>query len=395
MGLNSINEKDRLLNLSMLGDLGYNCIGDMYNVDMLKQSIDKFDENDDFDDSFLDYDDIMLDAYRCYLNDINSIDNRTSLENNKLFNDILVIIQKLNILFDKANNLDYSENEKNILWLGDKYNYFVSNCSDVELLDDIKKLYDEYVIKRNLYLETNLKFVIMIAKKIWNSECFLELEDLIQYGNIGLIRAIEVYDSSKDVEFLTYAGYWVKHSIIYNSKKVMHPVRLPVNWYATRNKWVKAIEFLVHNLGRYPSFLEIAKHVEMEPDKLGVIIDAFSMCISLDMLLEDNLNEITEGFVDPYFCDKFSFLIDDTFSIDKDIEYEEMSLELDYYMDLYLSDREKFILKSKYGFIERKDVAELASMYGISESRLYNIMKNSYVKLLKHKDFRKMRVYLR
>ena len=394
MGLNSKNEKDLLLNLSLFDGFSYNCFGDMYNVDMLKKSIDNLDENDD-DDSFLSCDDIVLDAYRYYLNDVNSIDVRTSIENSKLLDEVLMIIKKLNILFDKASNLDDSENKNNILWFCDKYNYFVSNCSDVELLNDIKQLYDEYIIKRNLYLESNLKFVVKVAKSFWDSECFLELEDLIQYGNMGLIRAIEVYDSSKGVEFLTYAGYWINQSIIYNSKKVMHPVRLPLNWYMIRNKWVKAIEYLVHTLGRYPSFLEISQYLEMDLDKLGMIIESFSMCSSLELLLEDNLNEITEGFIDPYYSNKLAFLIDNTFSIDKDIEYEEMSSELEYYMDLCLNDREKFILKSKYGFIEKKDASELANMYGISESRLYNILKNSYVKLLKHRDFRKMRVYLR
>ena len=112
----------------------------------------------------------------------------------------------------------------------------------------------------------------MIAKSYCGGESGLELEDLIQYGNMGLIRAIEMYDSSKDVEFLTYAGYWIKQSIIYNSKKVMYTIKLPVHWYETKNKWARSIEFLTQKLGRYPSMDEIALDIDMESKKLQMII---------------------------------------------------------------------------------------------------------------------------
>lgn len=394
------NEKDKLLNLSLLDELNYNRFVDMYGVDLLIKTINGLCDEDTsllcrlgmYDEEITTDD---MDAYQYYINDIRNINDKDNLEYDNLLNEILLILKELNNLFDRVDNVSKIGNNKVVPWVNDKLNYCISNCSDKELLDNIKKLYNKYTVKRNLFIELNLKFVIMIAKSFWDSECFLELEDLIQYGNIGLIRAIEVYDLDKNVEFLTYAGYWIKHSIIYNSKKVMHPVRLPVNWYSIRNRWVRAIECLVQRLGRYPSFLEIAEYVQIEPKKLKMIVDSFSMCTSLELYMEDSLNEITEGFVDPHLCDKLSFLIDDEFSIDKDIENEQMSLELEHYMDLCLNDREKYILKSKYGFIDEKGVSELANMYGVSESRLYQIIQRSYIKLLRNNEFKKMKVYLR
>ena len=398
--------KTILLGLSSVSDSQYNRLIDVYGEDVLIDTIKELYNEDNsillkigkfVSDLYLnlDLDEVIMDAYDYYIKDIKNVDKKTDDEKNKLFDEIVIIVRKLNKLFDKFEIVTDMDNKNKVPWLGDKVEYCFNNCTDMNLLNNIRNLYIEYVKKRNIFLESYLKFVIMVAKTFRSSENGLDFEDLIQYGNMGLIRAIEMYDSSKDVEFLTYAGYWIKQSIIYNSKKVMYTIKLPVHWYETRNKWARAIEYLTQKLGRYPTLDEIALYMDMEPKKLQMIIHSFQMFSSLDELIESNLDEPTDECVCEYDRSMIELIEDNNYSLDRNIEYEEMSFELKYYMDLCLNDRERFILKSRFGFIDGIGISELSKMYGISESRVYQIVQDSCIKLYRNNEFKKMKVYLR
>ena len=395
-----------LLGLSSVSDSQYNRLIDVYGEDVLIDTIKELYNEDNsillkigkfVSDLYLnlDLDEVIMDAYDYYIKDIKNVDKKTDDEKNKLFDEIVIIVRKLNKLFGKFEKVSDMDNKCIVPWLSDKIEYCINNYKDKDLLNNIKNLYDEYVNKRNIFLESYLKFVIMVAKTFRSSENGLDLEDLIQYGNMGLIRAIEMYDSSKDVEFLTYAGYWIKQSIIYNSKKVMYTIKLPVHWYETRNKWARAIEYLTQKFGRYPTFDEVALYIDMEPKKLQMIINSFQMFSSLDELIECNLDEPTDECACEYDRSMIELMKDNNFSLDSDMEYNDLSSELEYYMDLCLNERERFILKSRFGFIDEISVLELAKMYGISESRVYQIIKDSCGKLFRNKEFKKMKVYLR
>ena len=398
--------KTILLGLSEITNTQYNRLIKVYGEDVLIDTIKELYNEDNsillkigkfLSDLYLnlDLDEVIMDAYDYYIKDIKNVDKKNDDEKNKLLNEIVAIVGKLNELFDKFEIVTDMDNKNKVPWLGDKVEYCFNNCTDMNLLNNIRNLYHEYVKKRNIFLESYLKFVIMVAKTFRSSENGLDLEDLIQYGNMGLIRAIEMYDSNKDVEFLTYAGYWVKQSIIYNSKKVMYPIKFPVHWYETRNKWARAIECLIQKLGRYPTLDEISLYIDMEPKKLQMILHSFQMFSSLDELMECNLDEITNECVCEYDRSMIELIEDNNFSLDRNIEYEEMSSELEYYMNLCLNDRERFILKSRFGFIDGIGISELAKMYGISESRVYEIIRKSCGKLYRNNEFKKMKVYLR
>lgn len=398
--------KTILLGLSDVSDSQYNRLIEVYGEDLLIDTIKEIYNEDNsillkigkfVSDLYLniDLDNEMKSAYGYYLDDVDSILDMISEEKNQLLLDVVMIAKRINRLFDKVDGIEEPMNDKIVPWIGDKIEYSRKFCKDINLLDKIKFLYKEYVTKRNELLETYLKFVIMIAKSFYSSDSELELEDLIQYGNMGLIRAIEMYDCDKNVEFLTYAGYWIKQSIIFNSKKVMYPIKFPIHWYEIRNKWARAIEFLIQQLGRYPNLDEIALYIDIEPKKLLMIINSFQMFSSLDELMESNLDEPTDECVCEYDIRRIELMEDNNFSLDGKIEYEEMSSELERYMNLCLDDRSRFILKCRFGFIDGIGISELSKIYGISESRVYEIIRKSCGKLYKNEEFRKMKVYLR
>ena len=398
--------KTILMGLSLVSDSQYNRLIEVYGEDVVIDVIKELYNEDNsillklgkfVSDLYLNLnlDEVVMDAYDYYIKDIKNVEKKSDDEKNKLLNEIVVIIGKLNMLFDKIEKVDDMDNKNNVPWLSDKMEYVLNNYKDMDLINNIKNLYNEYVNKRNIFLESYLRFVIMVAKTFRSSESGLDLEDLIQYGNMGLIRAIEMYDSSKDVEFLTYAGYWIKQSIIYNSKKVMYTIKLPVHWHEIRSKWARSIESLTQKLGRYPTMDEIALDIDMESKKLQMIIHSFQMFSSLDELIENNLDESTDECICEYDRSMIEIVADDNFSLDRNMEYSDMCSELDYYMNLYLNDREIFILKTRFGFIDEISVPELAKMYGVSEQRIYQIIQNSCVKLFKNDDFKKMKIYLR
>ena len=223
--------KKILLELDDISNLQYNRLVDIYgkrNVDLVIKKL----VNDDDRlalklGRFVTNNDLSmplenLSAYDYYINDISSLSELSLTHKRELINQIVFIISELNKLFDRVGNISNIGNKRVKPWISDKVLFCLTYCNDLELLNKIKVLYKSFVEKRNELVEDNLKFVILCSKLYHNRECGVEFEDLIQYGNLGIMRAVETYNPEYDTEFVTYAGYWTKQSIITNSKKIMH-----------------------------------------------------------------------------------------------------------------------------------------------------------------------------
>jgi len=388
---NDYNEiKYILLNLDDVSTIQFSRLVDVYGRELVNQVIKDLREVDSKKDSskeMIDIDDRFISAYDYYVEDIRSIIELSSFEKNKLLGRIFDMIQELNELFDIIIDFDKVYGNKSRPWISDKVEYCLKNCNNKELLHRINILYKEYVCKRDILVENNLKFVIYIIKKHFKNECFVDFNDLIQNGNLGLMRAIETYNPCYDTEFVTYAGYWIKQSIIRNGKKMMYPYKIPMHLFDKNNRILSVIDMLIGKFDRFPTYMEIANYMNISPEKINYIMEAFAPIVSLD--------DFSGIYVDGVEIPKKDLVVDENVKLEEDMFDKTLSIELEEFMGKCLTEREIFILKNLYGFDRYMSQTQLSKELGISSQRIDQIKKRALKKLYDNKDFRSMKVYLR
>ena len=327
-----------------------------------------------------------MDSYDYYLSDISMIDSIEIDTKDILIEEIIQIINKLNELFVRLNCNDDILGKNKKPWINDKVEFCINNCDDKNVLKVINNLYNKYVIKRNILVESNLKFVIMIAKKYIRKDG-LSMQDLIQYGNIGLIRAIETYDLKFDVKFLTYADRWINQVIRLNIKNTKSDLRAPLYLFDINVSRVRAIDYLSQQLGRIPTNKEVADYTGISLDKIELVVNMFSGLISLD--------EPVDFFNDGREVLKRDFLLDENANIEEETFGNFLVDELNEFMLDCLTEKEIFILRHRFGFDGDMTFDEIASLLGISYQRVEQLQKRALKKLRNNPKANDMLVYLR
>jgi len=138
----------------------------------------------------------------------------------------------------------------------------------------------------------NLRFVISVAKQYQNQG--LSFPDLINEGNLGLVKAAKKFDETRGFKFISYAVWWIRQSIIQAISDQTRIVRLPINRLSSINKISKAIPYLEQELGREPSDSEIAGYLELTSEEIKLANDIKMRHISFDMpLSQDSNNEFS------------------------------------------------------------------------------------------------------
>lgn len=246
----------------------------------------------------------------------------------------------------------------------------ISIEEEIELAQMIKKGGREGDRAKNKLVEANLRFVVSVAKQYQHQG--LTLTDLIDEGNIGLIKAAERFDETRGFKFISYAVWWIRQSILQAIAEQSRIVRLPLNQVGSLNKVNHEINKFEQENQRRPSVAELADRTGVDEEKISQSMAASGHHVSIDAPFGDD--------EDNSMADVMSSGDDNR--TDKHVDHESMALEMRQVLSKVLKDRERQIVCACYGIGEpEKGLEEIGDKMGLTRERVRQIREKSIAKL--------------
>ncbi|MFN8158788.1 MAG: RNA polymerase sigma factor [Candidatus Nanopelagicales bacterium] len=252
-----------------------------------------------------------------------------------------------------------------------------------EIRGDLEWIAEDGRRAKNHLLEANLRLVVSLAKR-YTGRGMLFL-DLIQEGNLGLIRAVEKFDYTKGYKFSTYATWWIRQAITRAMADQARTIRIPVHMVEVINKLARVQRQMLQDLGREPTPEELAKELDMTPEKVVEVQKYGREPISLHTPLgEDGDSE-------------FGDLIEDSEAIvpADAVSFTLLQEQLDSVLDT-LSEREAGVVKMRFGLTDGqpKTLDEIGKVYGVTRERIRQIESKTMSKLRHPSRSQVLRDYL-
>lgn len=254
-------------------------------------------------------------------------------------------------------------------------NYF-KEISEIELLTPEEEIDLARRIKQNDHralkklVNANLRFVVSVAKNYQNHG--LSLEDLINEGNLGLMKAAYRFDETRGFKFISYAVWWIKQSILQAIAEKTRMIRLPLNRVGTLTKIGKVYSSLEQEYERAPTSEEIAEVLDLDSEEVSSTVKRASRAVSMDSPLHSDSNsrlvDILHNQQDP--------------EPDSDVMDESLKEDVRYILNT-LSQREARILKLYYGLDGEKPhtLEEIGVMFKLTRERVRQIKEKALLKL--------------
>ncbi len=216
----------------------------------------------------------------------------------------------------------------------------------------------------------NLRFVVSVAKQYQNQG--LSLPDLINEGNLGLIKAAEKFDETRGFKFISYAVWWIRQSILQALAEQSRIVRLPLNQVGSLNKINKAFSKFEQENERKPSPEELSDVLDIPVDKIADTMKVSGRHISVDApFVEGEDNSLLDVMIN-----------DDSPNADRVLINESLSKEIERVLAFTLSDRERDIVKKFFGIgVTEMTLEEIGDEFGLTRERVRQIKEKAIRKL--------------
>ena len=227
---------------------------------------------------------------------------------------------------------------------------------------------------RKQFIMSNLRLVVWIAKKYTNRA--LQLHDLIQEGNLGLMKAVEKFEYRRGYKFSTYATWWIRQAVVRAIANQSRTIRIPVHMIENINKLTRTSRSLVRELGREPTAEEIGEHMHLPASKVRKIIKIAQAPVSLESPVgeeeDSHLGDLIEDADAPS-------PLDDVVSADQREQIDKALRSL--------SPREELVLRMRFGVGEGTEhtLAEVGKTFGVTRERIRQI-ESKALRKLRHPD---------
>lgn len=245
----------------------------------------------------------------------------------------------------------------------------LSAKEEVELA---KAIIDSSEEAKEKFINANYRLVVSIAKR-YRKET-VDMLDLIQAGNIGLIKAVEKYDYKKGFKFSTYATWWIKQSITRYIDDCENTIRIPVHLHQRINFVKRKKQELANVLQREPNIEELAEVCELEVDKVLDILKKDKNIVSLDTPIKEDEDSSLVEFIpsDAHFGDV----------VIHEVEQNNLREKIDEVLT-GLSDQEQQVLRMRFGFDDDtpKTLEEIGKVFGVTRERIRQIEAKAIRKL--------------
>ena len=293
---------------------------------------------------------------------------------------------------DSDGDLDLDISEESLpknLSINDPVRMYLKEIGQISLLsldeelELSKKIEDGDEDAKRKLAESNLRLVVSIAKRYVGRN--LSFLDLIQEGNIGLMKAVDKFDSSKGYKFSTYATWWIRQAITRAIADQAKTIRVPVHMVETINKLKRVQRQLTLELNREPTEKELSDKLKIPEEKVREIIK-----ISLDPLsLETPIGEEEDSHLGDFVQDKNS-LSPEEYAINEVLK-DEISEVL-----LTLTEREEQVLKLRFGLVDGtcRTLEEVGMIFGVTRERIRQIEAKALRKLRHPSRSKKLKDYL-
>ena len=215
----------------------------------------------------------------------------------------------------------------------------------------------------NKLVQANLRFVISVAKQYQGTG--VPLVDLIQYGNIGLIKAAELFDSNRGIKFISYAVWWIRQSILKGISNQCRTVRVPVNQLLCINKINKFSEKFEQENYRRPSINELEDNLDINTDKIIFVTSSANISVSLESNIDDNtcLLDIIPN--------------NNIVSTDNEATKNDLSSEIEKILSK-LPDRNSDTIRMIFGIgMSPMALEEVANKFGVGQERIRQIIRST------------------